>query len=72
MLAGEALTDARAGVRAADEEVDTRRAEWSSAAGRVAALEHLDERARAAHGRACRREETRTADDIVMTHWDRR
>jgi flagellar FliJ protein len=65
MLAGEALSDARADVRRAEEEVETRRGEWSSAAARVSALEHLDERGRAAHVVERRREETRTADDIV-------
>jgi flagellar protein FliJ len=71
MLAGEALSDARAQVRVADEEVEQRRGEWSSAAARVSALEHLDERGRAAHTVERRREETKTADDIVTTRWER-
>jgi len=71
MLAGEALTDARAGVQAAGEEVEARRGEWSSAAARVAALENLDERGREAHTLEQRREETKTADDIVNTRRDR-
>jgi flagellar FliJ protein len=65
MLAGEALSDARTEARAADEQVDDRRADWSSAATRVSALEHLDERGRAAHAVERRRDETKTADDIV-------
>jgi flagellar export protein FliJ len=71
MLAGEALSDARTEVQAADEEADARRGEWSSAAVRVSALEHLDERGREAHDLERRREETKTADDIVTTRWDR-
>ena len=65
MLAGEALTNAKVEVRTADEEVEARRAEWSSTATRVAALEHLDERGREAHTLERRRDETKTADDIV-------
>ena len=67
MLAGEALSDARAGVRRAEEDLETRRGEWSSSAARVSALEHLHDRGRSAHGVALRREETKTADDIVTT-----
>jgi len=71
MLAGEALSDARAEVQVADQEVEDRRDEWSSAAARVSALENLDERGRDAHAVEVRREETKTADDIVTTRWDR-
>jgi flagellar FliJ protein len=71
MLAGEAFSDARAERRAADEEVEARRRDWSSAAAKVSALEHLDERGRDAHELERRREETKTADDIVTTRWDR-
>ena len=71
MLAGEALTSAREEVLAADEEVEARRGDWSSAAARVAALENLDERGREAHTLEQRREETKIADDIVTTRWDR-
>lgn len=71
MLAGEALSDARVEVQAADEELETRRDEWSSAAARVSALENLDERGREAHHLEGRREETKIADDIVVTRWDR-
>ena len=71
MLAGEALSDARVEVEAAEEQVEARRGEWSSAASRVSALEHLDERGREAHALECRKEETKTADDIVTTRWDR-
>src|SRR5215210_5411002 len=71
MLAGEALSEARADVQTAGQEVDERRREWSSAATRASALEHLDERGREAHERERRREETKTTDDIVMTHWER-
>lgn len=65
MLAGEALSDARTDVHAADEEVEDRRQDWSSAAARVSALEHLDERGREAHDLERRRDETKTTDDIV-------
>ncbi|MEW6476505.1 MAG: flagellar FliJ family protein [Actinomycetota bacterium] len=65
MLAGEALSDARADVKVADEELEARRGEWSSAAARVSALENLDERGREAHAVERRREETKTADDII-------
>ena len=71
MLAGEALSDARADLRAAEEEVETRQQDWSSAAAKVSALEHLDERGREAHQLERRRDETKTADDIVTTRWDR-
>jgi flagellar FliJ protein len=71
MLAGEALSDARAERRRADDDVEARRGEWSSAAARVSALEHLDERGLAAHVVERRRDETRTADDIVNTRRDR-
>jgi flagellar export protein FliJ len=70
-LAGEALTDARTEVKAADEELESRRVDWSSAAARVSALEHLDERGREAHAVERRRDETKTSDDIVMTRWER-
>jgi len=65
MLAGEAFSEAQAEVRRADDDVAARRGEWSSAAARVSALEHLDERGRAAHAVERRRDETKTADDIV-------
>jgi flagellar export protein FliJ len=71
MLAGEALSDARAAVRAATDDVEARHSDWSSAASRVAALEHLDERGRETHTVEQRREETKIADDIVMTRWER-
>jgi flagellar export protein FliJ len=71
MLAGEALSDARGEAQIAAEEVEARRAEWSSAAARVSALEHLDDRGRAAHTVERRRDETKTADDIVTTRWER-
>jgi flagellar FliJ protein len=67
MLAGEALSTAQADAAQADEEVGARRGEWSSAAARVSALEHLDERGRAAHAVEYRRDEAKTADDIVNT-----
>jgi flagellar protein FliJ len=70
-LAGEALSDARVEAKAADEEAEARRADWSSAAARVSALEHLDERGREAHAVERRRDETKTSDDIVMTRWER-
>lgn len=71
MLAGEAMSDARAEARRADEDVAARRSVWSSAAAKVSALEHLDERGRQAHVLARRREETKTSDDIVTTRWER-
>ena len=71
MLAGEALSDSRADVEAADEEVEDRRQDWSSAAARVSALEHLDERGRDAHEIERRRDETKTTDDIITTRWER-
>lgn len=71
MLAGEALSDARAEVQAADEVLETRRDEWSSAAARVSALENLDERGRDAHKLESRREETKITDDIVTVRWER-
>jgi flagellar FliJ protein len=71
MLAGEALSQARAEVLQADAEVADRRGEWSAAATRVSALEHLDERGRAAHTVERRRDETKVVDDIVVTRWER-
>ena len=71
MLAGEALSQAKAQVRCTEADVEARRSEWSSAAARVSALEHLDERGRATHDVERRRDETKTADDIVTTRWDR-
>ena len=71
MLAGEALSEARAEARRAEDDLEARRGEWSSAAARVSALEHLDERGRAAHAVERRRDETKTVDDIVTTRWDR-
>jgi flagellar export protein FliJ len=71
MLAGEALSAARTEVQAAAEEVEARRGEWSSAAARVSALEHLDERGREAHAVEVKKEETKITDDIVTTRWDR-
>ena len=71
MLAGEALSGARADVEATDEELEDRRQEWSSAAARVSALEHLDERGRDAHELERRRDETKTTDDIVNTRFER-
>lgn len=65
MLAGEALNNARTEADRAGDEVVTRRDEWSSAASRVSALEHLDERGREAHTVERRRDETKIVDDIV-------
>ena len=64
-LAGEALSDARSKAQSAEAEVEERQQEWSSAAARVSALEHLDERGREAHQLEFRREETKTTDDIT-------
>jgi len=71
MLAGEAFTAAKIDAAVAEEEAAARRGEWSSAAARVSALEHLDERGRTAHAVERRRDEAKTADDIVNTRWDR-
>ena len=71
MLAGEAFTAAKVDAAVADEEADSRRGEWSSAAARVSALEHLDERGRAAYAVERRRDEVKTVDDIVNTRGDR-
>jgi flagellar FliJ protein len=71
MLAGETLSEARADAQRAEEDVVARRSDWSSAATRVSALEHLDERGREAHTLERRRDETKTADDMVNTRWDR-
>jgi flagellar FliJ protein len=65
MLAGEALSTAKADAVQAHEQAEARRGEWSSAAARVSALEHLDERGRTAHTVERRRDEVKTADDIV-------
>ena len=65
MLAGEALSAARAAACVAEDDVAARRGEWSSAAVRVSALEHLEERGRSAHAVERRRDETKTVDDIV-------
>ncbi len=70
-LAGEALSGAKAERCRADADVEARRTEWSSAAARVSALEHLDERGRTAHVVERRREETKTADDVVNTRRER-
>jgi flagellar protein FliJ len=71
MLAGEAMSSARSDARRADGDVAARRTDWSSAAAKVSALEHLDERGREAHTVERRKEETKIADDIVNTRWDR-
>jgi flagellar export protein FliJ len=71
MLAGEAMSHARAEARRADDDAAARRSGWSSAAAKVSALEHLDERGREAHAVERRREETKTSDDIVTTRWER-
>jgi len=71
MLAGEAYRAAKTDAVRAGEAVEERRNEWSSAATRVSALEHLDERGREAFTVERRREETKTADDIVNTRWER-
>jgi flagellar FliJ protein len=70
-LAGDALRTATAEARRADDDVEARRGEWSSAAARTAALERLDERGREAHAVERRRDEAKTTDDIVTTRWER-
>ena len=72
MLAGEALSDAKAGLRQAENDAAARRGEWSSAAARVSALEHLDERGQAAHTVERRRDEAKTTDDIIVRSGSRR
>jgi flagellar FliJ protein len=71
MLAGEAMSSARSEARQADDDVAARRTDWSSAAAKVSALEHLDERGREGHTVERRKEETKIADDIVNTRWER-
>ena len=71
MLAGEALSDAKAELRQAEDDAAARRGDWSSAAARVSALEHLDERGRAAHTVERRRDETKTTDEIIRTRRER-
>ena len=59
-VAGAASARAEAGARS-----DARRRGWAAAATRVSALERLDERRLADHGRALRRAEAAAVDDIV-------
>lgn len=71
MLAGEALSAAKAERAQAEEDVETARVDWSSAATRVSALEHLDERRRDDWTTERRRDEASVADDIVTTRRER-
>ena len=65
--AGGALTRATEAKLVADRTMAVRRAEWADAAMRVAALERLDERRRAAHRREALRDEIVAADDLVTS-----
>jgi flagellar export protein FliJ len=49
--------------------VAERRAEWSDASMRVAALERLEERQRAEHAVEAQRDENRTTDDLVVSRF---
>jgi flagellar export protein FliJ len=48
-----------------------RRAEWSEATMRVAALERLEERQRALHTTEIKRDEDRVTDDLVVSRYAR-
>jgi flagellar export protein FliJ len=51
--------------------VDERRAEWSKARQKVAALERLQDRRRVEHALEARREEDRLVDDLVVARFAR-
>jgi flagellar export protein FliJ len=51
--------------------VAERRAEWSEASMRVAALERLEERQRAEHRLEVQRDEDRLTDDLVVSRYSR-
>jgi flagellar export protein FliJ len=51
--------------------VAERRAEWSEASMRVAALERLEERQRALHTIEIKRDEDRVTDDLVVSRYAR-
>ena len=61
-----AITVARADYRRALELVEARRAEWTAARQRVAALERLETRQREEHAVEVRRAEDRLVDDLVV------
>ena len=61
-----AITVARAEYRHALELVEARRAEWTAARQRVAALERLEARRRDEHAIEARRAEDRLVDDLVV------
>jgi flagellar export protein FliJ len=61
-----AVGTARASHRESLAVVDTRRAEWTDARRRVAALERLEERRRAEHAIEVQRAEDQLVDDLVV------
>ncbi len=61
-----AITIARAEYRQALDVVEARRAEWTAARQRVAALERLEARRRDEHEVEARRAEDRLVDDLVV------
>jgi flagellar protein FliJ len=64
--AADAITLARAEYQHALDLVDVRRAEWTAARQRVAALERLEARRRDEHAIEVRRAEDRLVDDLVV------
>lgn len=65
-LAGDALRAAAAAQAAAAAAMEERRADYTEAAGKVSALERLDERRRDDHRRQSLKEEAALLDDLVM------
>jgi flagellar protein FliJ len=65
--AGDAFTAAGIAHAGAQATVGDRRAEWSAAAMRVAALERLDDRRRQSHTAGARRVEAARVDDLVAS-----
>ena len=66
-----AITVARADYRQMLELVEARRAEWTAASQRVAALERLETRRRDEHAIEVRRDEDRLVDDLVVARYAR-
>lgn len=66
-----AITVGRAGYQHALGVVDDRRADWTAAHQRVAALERLETRRRDEHAIEVRRDEDRLVDDLVVSRHSR-
>jgi flagellar export protein FliJ len=66
-LAADTVTAARDAVRAAGDELDQARAAWQQAAGRVTALDKLDERLRAEHALAAARQQDAEATEAARS-----